>query len=110
MANTINSVFGIHNLKRFLLIGGVLFGFSSIHAQAARPFGGSGRYINGMDVDCCSVAVEIVEYNRSGTRIQVADRWAFCAGRGMATVWIDDLLPTWNWVRLAQNSGHCVLF
>ena len=101
-------------IKRISATAIIFGGLSSIHGNSygpGFPHGGSGRYRNGMDVDCCSVVQQNPNQSRSFTQYVVTDRWNYCASRGLIVVWLaDNAVVAMDWIRRAENGQHCVVY
>lgn len=55
---------------------------------------------------CCSIIVP--RPNSSITQYIITDRWAYCLGRGLPSVWIASTETAFRWWQLAERNGHCV--
>ena len=80
------------NLRSFILLGFIaLLACLLLHAQ----------------VRCCSVIVPRPTHYY--TQYIVTDRWAYCLGRGLPSVWVASTADAaWRWAMLAESRGHCV--
>lgn len=59
---------------------------------------------------CCSAVFKDVSSSHWGmTRYVVTDKWAFCNGTGDINIWYaENAFKAWQWIKAAEDKGHCV--